>query len=622
MKVTCRILLLLIAGVSQTGRSDSPVAAPLPRLDLGARLSASYDGGPAILDEGAGAIGPSLTATTTVSGSTFDVNAFVGADRYYGHTTSITGQNTITTNLEAGHFWNGHETLQHVFTNPTNFVSGTESWGGDSISDKYDAHATSAAMLIGGRQTAVDPEIRQLGIAPGTALRSAAIASEWLGSAYASDFDFTVESFLVPYQATFGVADVVNSSWGLRPDPAGVDQLTVVMDAYAFQHPTTTYVVSAGNSRGETNPIGSPGSGYNAITVAALGGANGFTTVADFSSPGPTDFGYRLGGGGSAVVVAGVRAAVDIAAPGTSLVSARYGGQTGGNNTTLPGSFDHGSIPDAYSGDIQGTSFSAPIVAGGAALLASAAKTLAGLSSNPAATQSVVIKALLLTGADKTAGWTNGQQQVTVGADTFIRTTQSLDWDTGAGRMNLDTTFDLQVNGQTDVPGTATGGLGPVVKTGWDHGSATVGVANEYVIGDWLRGGTNFTASLAWMRSRLFDFEELTYSDVAQADLDLSVWELDQSSQFTTLVARSESLYNTAEHLSFALPRSGFYGLRVEYPFNTFDNTTGQVWGDNANPQTYGLSWQAVPEPGTIILAAAAGGLSLLAGRRRATRRS
>jgi hypothetical protein len=109
---------------------------------------------------------------------------------------------------------------------------------------------------------------------------------------------------------------------------------------------------------------------------------------------------------------------------------------------------------------------------------------------------------------------------------------------------------------------------------------------------------------------------------VAQADLDLSVWELDQSSQFTTLVARSESLYNTVEHLSFALPRSGFYGLRVEYPFNTFDNTTGQVWGDNANPQTYGLSWQAVPEPGTIILAAAAGGLSLLAGRRRATRRS
>ena len=45
---------------------------------------------------------PSGDATTTVGGNTFDLNAFLGADRYYSHATSISGQNTISTNLEAG----------------------------------------------------------------------------------------------------------------------------------------------------------------------------------------------------------------------------------------------------------------------------------------------------------------------------------------------------------------------------------------------------------------------------------------------------------------------------------------------------------------------------------------
>jgi hypothetical protein len=614
-------LALLFAILSHGARGDPPLPGSMPEIEFQGRATASYGVGPGFSDGDSSGMGPFGSAATSVGGSTFDVNAFVGADRYYGHTIPITGQNTITTNLEAGHFWNGHETLQHVATNTTNFVAGAQSWGGASISAKYDAHATWAAMLIGGRQTVIDPEIRQLGIAPGTSLRSAAIASEWLGNAYSTGFDFTLESFLIPYQATFGVADVVNSSWGFGGDSPGVEPLTVVMDAYAYQRPTTTYVVSAGNFGVAADTVVSPGSGYNAITVAALGGANDFDTVAAFSSRGPVDFGYLEGGGGPAVVVAGVRAAIDIAAPGTSLVSALYGGQTGGNNTSLANSLNYGSIPDAYSG-VQGTSFASPIVAGGAALVASAAKTLPSLSSNPDATQSVVVKALLLNGAEKTAGWNNGQQQVTVGSDTYIRTTQSLDWGVGAGRMNLDTTFDLQLNGQTDVAGTGTGDLGSVVKTGWDYGSTLVGVANDYIIGDWLRGGTTFTAALAWMRSRFFDFNLLQYADVAQADLNLSVWELDESNQFTTLIARSESLYNTVEHLSFNLPRSGFYGLRVEYPLNTFDNTTDDAWGTAAFPQDYGLSWQAVPEPTGVIIAAAAAGLWPLLRRGGSTRRS
>lgn len=569
-------------------REQAPPVVPLASLDPSTVHRGSYG----IQDVSFDRV---VAATTTVGGGTFDVNAFLGADRYYEHTTPVTGQNTVAVNLEAGHFWNGHETLQHVATNTTNFVAGTESWGGGSIAAKYDAHATWAAMFIGGRQTLADPEIRQLGIAPGTDLRSAAIASVWLGSAYATGFDYTTESFLAPYQATFGVADVVNSSWGFTPDSAGIDQFTVVMDAYPFQNPTTTYVVSAGNGGPAADTVSSPGTGYNGITVAALGSANGFDTVAGFSSRGPTDFGYRVGAN-TAVVVPDARAAVDIAAPGQSLVSAFYGGQTGGNNTSLPNSVDHGTAPDAYS-SVAGTSFSSPIVAGGATLVASAARTLPALSSNPNAAQSVVVKALLLNGADKTTGWSNGQQPVTVASDTFIRTTQALDWSVGAGRMNLASTFDLQVNGQTDVAGTATGVQGAVARSGWDFGDAVVGVSNDYPISAWLQGGTTLTTTLTWLRPRLFDFATREYADVAQADLNLSVWELDGENAFTSLIARSESPYNTVEHLSFTLPRSGFFGLRVEYPLNTFDNSTDDVWGTSPYPQEYGLSWQAVPEP-------------------------
>jgi hypothetical protein len=534
------------------------------------------------------------TATTAVGGGSFDVNALLGANRYYGYATPITGQNTIAVNLEAGHIWNGHEALAHV----TSFTQSTGAWGGGSVAPLYDEHATLAALFIGGRQTAVNPSIKQQGLAPGTDLRSAAIATGWSGPAFAGTFGISYDTLLTAYDASFGTADVINSSFGVG-DPGGTGALAWIADTYSFFNSKTTYVVSAGNDGPSSNTVGSPGSAYNTLTVAALGSANAFNSVAGFSSRGPQTFGYFSTG--TFVTVPDVRAAVDIAAPGESLTSAFYGGQTGGNNATLVGSVDAGSDPAAYSASVAGTSFAAPIVAGGVALVASAAKTLAPLASNADASQSMVVKSLLLTGADKTTGWSNGQASVTVGGTTFLQTTQSLDWAAGAGRMNLDKTFDIQVNGQADVTGT-TGLLGTVDRRGWDYGSAILGTNNDYVIGTELTANSTLTASLSWMRARGFDAETLDYFEYAQADLGLSIWALDATDAFTTLIARSGSQYNTVEHLSFTLPATGRYGLRVEYDSNTFDNLGGQ-WGSSSFPQTYGLAWAAVPEPSTVLLA-------------------
>lgn len=553
-----------------------------------------------------GSLAPVGQATTSVGGGTFDVNAFLGAGRYYSHSTPITGQNTIAVNLEAGHVWNGHEALTHV----TAFTQGTEAWGGGAVVPLYDRHATWAGLFIGGRQTALNPSIKQQGISPGTDLRSAAIATVWSGSAYALSFGISGNTLLTAYNASFGTADVINSSFGVQ-DPDGTGVLAWLADAYSFGRSTTTYVVSAGNEGPASNTVGSPGSAYNTLTVGALGAANSFDSVAWFSSRAPQDFGYFTSD--TYVTVPSVRAAVDISAPGESLTSAFYGGQTGGNNTTLPDSVNLGTSPTAYSADIAGTSFAAPIVAGGAALVASAAKTLAPLVSNSNASQSMVVKSLLLTGADKTTGWSNGQQTTTVSGTTFLQTTQSLDWAVGAGRMNLDKTFDIQVNGQIDVSGT-TGPLGSVAMRGWDFGSAVLGTNNDYVIGDILAGSSTLTTTLSWMRARDYDGQFLY--EGAQADLNLSVWALDETDAFTTLIARSASLYNTVEHLSFALPAWGRYGLRVEYAGNTFDNTGGQ-WGTASAPQAYGLAWTAVPEPGAMMLA----GIGIVCGLARSRRR-
>jgi hypothetical protein len=568
-------------------------------------LLAGFTQGEEILPAGnVAATAPAEVTAVAGSGGTINVNELLGADRYYNYSTPITGQGSITYNLEAGHIWNGHETLAHV--TEAAYSQTSENVGGGAVAPLYDRHATWVGMLIGGRETAANQPYQQ-GMAPGTDLRSAAIASVWYPPAYALSFDITPATYLGAFNASFGTADVVNSSFGYY-DPGGSNEYTIASDAYAWQNSKTTYVTSAGNSgTSGDNTVRAPGAGYNTVTVAALtkgsDPAKPYDSVASFSSHGPQDFEYYNPAGGL-VTVPGVRAAVDIAAPGDQITSAYYGGTTGGNTGAASGTTN----PAAYSASIAGTSFSSPLVAGGAALLASAAHVLPQLNTNLNATQSTVIKSLLLTGADKTARWSNGLATVTVGSDTFLRTTQSLDWTVGAGRMNLDKTFDLQLSGTRDVPGTATGLLCTVDPLGWDYGMATRGSSNDYVISTPFDGMTQIDTTISWQRVReIYTLSESTYvDDVAQADLNLSFWSLDMSGPnpvFSDLIAESSSLYNTVEHLSFQVPASGYYGIRVSYLSNIFDNSLGEEWGNLDYPQAYGLAWSltAIPETTSMV---------------------
>ena len=565
----CAFSLLAFSFTSATAVAEDVISP----LDRGAALY-SWDAEQVITGENH--LATSIPSTFTGT----NVAPIIGADTFY--TAGFNGTNSITTNVEAGHIWQGHETLGHVGTRINAAGVPSAPFG----SPAFDRHATWVGMMIGGRLAPAGPAIYQTGVAANTDLRSGAVATSWGSSAYALSFGASVASLAFPYQSSFGVADTINSSWGAvgtsgSAEAAGSDIRSMIIDSLANANRFTTFVASAGNDGNSgNNTVGAPGSGYNGITVGALqnNGANVYNSVASFSSRGPQD--YRHGSGGSILLS---RAPVDIAAPGTNLSSAFYGGQTGGNDASLAGSALSGG-PTFYSGGLNGTSFAAPITAGCVSLMHDAASTL-GMPVNAEDTR--IIKATLLNSARKIPGWTNAQTPHPNGNGGVV-TTQSLDYSSGAGAIDMTRTYSQFIQGQTDIAGT-TGGSTAQAR-GWDYATASVGSSTDITITTPLLGGSEFRATLTWFRDRTY-ISSSSQVDNGFADLNLQIWD----SAFTTLISESKSLYNEVEHLVFNLPATGTYALRVQYAGNTF----GSI-----NAEEFGLAWwgTAVPEPTTLLL--------------------
>jgi hypothetical protein len=539
-----------------------------------------------------------------------NINNFLGANRFYN--AGYTGTQAIVANIEAGHVRGtaaGHETLMHV----TTFLHATPPLG--SQLGEFDFHATWVGQAIGGRLGGLVPGEYQRGVAHGAELWSGAIATNWVSPL---GFVFNNASFTTPYATALltGVggrtADVVNSSWNFSPpnlDAAGVDPATLILDALA-NGTGKTLVFSAGNFGPNPNTVAAPASGYNSITVAALGTDTGvppYATVSNFSSRGPSTY----VDGATGIPLGSLRATVDIATPGDNLTLALYGGTTGGNTGGVDPT---GGANNFYGGNLAGTSFAAPIVAGGAALLVDAGKTIPGTDGVARSIDGRVIKAVLLNSADKTPGW-NNNQFVSFGA---VITGQSLDLDVGAGRMNLDRAFDQYFAGTRDVPGL---GGGVVEHVGWDFGAASqlnAGGYTDYFIDPVLRGGSTFTATLSWFVDRLallgldanLDLVTLAVADASFDDLDLELW-LAQGGMPSALVAASLSFFNNVEHFSFQLPQDGQYVLRVRWFGENYDLF------DDANAELYGLAWAGVPVPAPPSFWLAAAGLASLGVYRR-----
>ncbi len=417
-----------------------------------------------------------------------------------------------------------------------------------------------------------------------------------LAQRYTLDISNFFSTVFDPYRRAFSTgmnvagrrADVINSSWGYFGASSEADATTVGLDGFANSNPRTLLVFAAGNEGPGPDKVRSPGAGYNDLTVAALGPNVPYNDVAFFSSGGPSDYADSVNGTSN-----DVRQVIDIAAPGQSLSSAYYGGETGGNGTTDnpavigpgptgPPSGSPGG-PDFYSRGLFGTSFATPTVAGGAALIYDAAYSV--FSANDHARDARVMKAVLMNSADKTAGWDNAQITHPNG-NGGVLTTQGLDNRVGTGRMNLDTAYDQFLTGMADVPGISSGNLGLVENIGWDFGEVVSSTTNDYFFDTPLLGGSTLTATLTWFRDRRIDDGNNLFDD-SYDDLNLELWSVEGGTA-TSLISESSSLYNQSEHFSFALPFTGEYALRVRWFREVFD-----LIGD-VDQELYAMAWSAV----------------------------
>lgn len=522
----------------------------------------------------------------------YSVNNIVGANTFYN--AGYTGTRSVVANIEAGAVWNGHETLTNVNTyikSPLAIFNGTQL-------GEFDRHATWVGQTIAGQGAAP----YQNGIAYGSTLWSGSIATSFAadGSFGWSNNNAFIYPYLTALQTGIGgrTADVVNSSWGFGGS-AGNDPWTVSLDGMvAASH--KTFVVSSGNSGPPVNTVGSPSNGFNTISVAALAYGNdpnqyAYNQATDFSSRSPSDVGTPTG------VIPLIRAAVDISAPGDTLTLAYYGGTTGSN---AGGTDPTNGAGNYYSGFAAGTSFAAPIVAAGAALVVDAGY------ANFNGGESVdgrVIKAVLMNSADKTIGWNNGQSVV----NGVVTTTQALDYTTGAGALNLTKAFDQYLGGTTGGAGT------DVQEIGWKLGTVAGNDYVDYNIVPDLLGGTTFTATLTWFANRSFLGVDaagfMSTLDTALSHLELQLWR--DVNGVDTLVADSNALYNTSQHFSFLLGATGSYFLRV------LNLGIYAEWGGGAETEQFGLAWSAtatsIPEPSSLLLGVLAGPVVFLTSRYR-----
>lgn len=363
-----------------------------------------------------------------------------------------------------------------------------------------------------------------------------------------------------------------------RPNPVldGNALLTQCIDWSSNEH-GVLYVIAGNQGRGGI-PI--PTDHFNGLTVSNSRMIEERYTKVDFSSL-SSEPEILIGRPPETESNVGDRRSISLVAPGTNISMID---------------------PDGRTVRATGTSFAAPHATATVALLQeygdrqlrNQANNWSLDSRNPQ-----VMKAVLMNAADKLRDLGDGsnlgmtrtlvdhRNRSWVEIDAYADKTRPLSAALGTGHLNAYRAYEQFSAGQWSAEAAV-----PVM--GWDYRSVAESEAapeyRDYVIETPLRGGSYFSATLAWSRrvdlndsneNNRYDLGE-TFTDRGLNDLNLYLMPAD-SDDLDDSIWSSVSAVDSVEHIFHLIPSTGQYKIRV-------------VYDDQVNEpiQPYALAWWGV----------------------------
>jgi len=318
----------------------------------------------------------------------------------------------------------------------------------------------------------------------------------------------------IPVEPEFTPADILSISWGTDADDLITMWWQRGIDALAVRD-QCLIVAACGNGTGQHTAINKPSWGHNVISVAAAASLGQMPDClryvgppAEYSSCGPTD---------------DDRAKPDIIAPGLAI-----GPQ---------GRSDYAYYCDETANTYS--SFAAPHVGGVAALLIDAArKAQIAHGAHP-----LLIRALLLNGANKLIGWHKGT------CDPNDDYEVPLDYRQGAGLVDAVNSYHQLRAGPVE-PNKIEANIG------WDLGhfvfdandANNAGVEEIYYLPEPISPEIALKATLTWYRHYK---QDRLHSPLPLNTLALELWSTDQKGNLRERLDYSASLSDNVQHIYY-----------------------------------------------------------------------
>ncbi len=340
-------------------------------------------------------------------------------------------------------------------------------------------------------------------------------------------------------------ADIITASFGSPFEQPWTRGIELLAESYGI-----VVVASIGNGADAHSPVFYPGAGANVIGVGVVDSVNTedlATNLANFahaypehSSTGPTGDG---------------RCKPDIVAPGNCLVAVQ-------------------NEPNIYQPTGNGSSFSAPVVAGVAGLLVQKARENPDLS--PAISTNggnSVIKAILMNSAIKLPHWHKGELQPD---DDDV---SPLDYVQGAGMVNALGAYEHLIAGLSKP--------GNVPTIGWDLNllDKIQTPQNIYEIRIDEPADKIITATIVWNKhyNTEYPFEPAPEKN---CNLRLELWAVDPNNLNTEdRLDYSDSKIDNVEHIHVDAD-AGHTNYKIIVTFNNIENPK-----EPALSQQYGIAW-------------------------------